>query len=363
MTADWADFEEKLLARAEESGIPLVGQFELTARCNLQCRMCYVCEPSDDKYVLENERSAAEWIGLMEQARNAGMLYVLLTGGEVFVRPDFKDIYEEISRMGLQTTIYTNGTLITPEIARWLGRIPPSRMEVTLYGASAGTYGRVAGHPEAFGQAIKGIDLLLGEGINVKLRTTVVNDNKADFDKLNELADSRDLLMHYCFYISPRRDEDGRMRGGIRLDPCELATYEHKAGAEYSRRVDEKIRKYGTPGKSDAAEERDERTDAYGRCSAARSEFWITWDGRMTPCGGLGEPWADPFESGFLKAWETVKDKFGAIIMCSECIGCSLRDICWTCKARLKSETGRFDMPAPYLCEWAIKRKNLFIEE
>ena len=65
-------------------------------------------------------KTAEEWIDLSRQARDAGVLYVLLTGGEVFLRSDFRQIYEAISEMGFSVQIYTNGTLITPEIAKWL---------------------------------------------------------------------------------------------------------------------------------------------------------------------------------------------------------------------------------------------------
>ena len=75
-------------------GLPIGGNFELTARCNFNCPMCYVHLSSEDIQARGKELSAAQWISIAEQAKNAGMMFALLTGGEPFVRKDFFEIYD-----------------------------------------------------------------------------------------------------------------------------------------------------------------------------------------------------------------------------------------------------------------------------
>ena len=77
-------------------GLPIGGNFELTARCNFDCPMCYVHLKQEDIEAQGRELTAKQWIDLARQARDAGMVFVLLTGGEPFLRKDFFEIYHEM---------------------------------------------------------------------------------------------------------------------------------------------------------------------------------------------------------------------------------------------------------------------------
>ena len=61
-------------AKASARGIPLSGNFELTSRCNFNCRMCYVHQTVR----AEEEWTAREWLELGRGARDAGMVFLLL---------------------------------------------------------------------------------------------------------------------------------------------------------------------------------------------------------------------------------------------------------------------------------------------
>lgn len=353
----WSKFINELVMQAKLKEVPISGQFELTARCNNSCKMCYVCKSTSDREAKNKEYSAKEWIKLAEEARDAGMLYLLLTGGEVFLRQDFMEIYNELSMMGIKIGIYTNATLITSEIAKQLGRTPPSRVEVTLYGSSSDIYRKVSGNPNGFNDALNGIDLMLAEGIAIELKTTVIHDTANDFDKIAELADKRNLLLKIVDYIAPRRDGNTHLHDNLRLSPIELLEYEKHVREYYVQRK-RKLQDDQFP-IIDFKEDRiSTNVDNYPfKCSAGRSEFWVTWDGKMTPCGLIDEPATLPFKDGFAAAWKGLKDTCVSIPLCTECSDCSLNAICLSCPARLKVETGFFDRPAPYLCEFAKKTR------
>lgn len=365
MSITWGQLGDNLIANASKKRIPISGTFELTSRCNLQCKMCYICKPANDKDVIMKERSADEWIHLAEQARDEGMLYLLLTGGEVFLRQDFKEIYEAISMMGFNIKIYTNATMITPEIAKWIGLIPPSSIEVTLYGASPETYLSVCGVSEGFERALNGIDLLLAQGINVRVRTTVIKDNANDFVKLAQLTEERGIKISIVNYISPRREGCNTNPNENRLSPDELIKYEFSANTYFQ----ELERKAHDNQIEDCIERRDNQnnqnektlfneTEGPFKCSVGKSTFWITWDGRMVPCGMMQEPAADPLKQGFFNSWNELKLLSNNIPVCKECKVCSVKEYCMSCPARLKNETGLYHMPAAYLCEAARERQN-----
>lgn len=354
MVKTWNELSSILEKQALERRIPLNGQFELTNRCNLQCKMCYICTPPNDKASLSGERTAEEWIHLAKEARDAGMLYILLTGGEVFLRRDFSRIYEEISQMGLVITIYTNATLITREIAGFLGRIPPSMVEVTLYGASPETYERVCGHAEGYENAIRGIDLLLAEGIKLRLRTTIIRNNVQDFDDMALIAEKRGLPFGIVDYVIPRREGNYINPDAERLSPRELSEFQSyfesycKNKLGYVERIQENV----------YTDNRQYDINNPFFCGAGRSDFWVTWNGRMTPCGVVDTPAVLPFETGFGSAWKELQEICTTVPVCNECINCSLKDYCLTCPARLKCETHSYSEPAQYLCKLALETKN-----
>lgn len=66
-----------LHARACRNGTPLVGNFELTARCNFNCKMCYVHLTAEEQQRRGRELTADQWLAIAEQARSRGMLFLL----------------------------------------------------------------------------------------------------------------------------------------------------------------------------------------------------------------------------------------------------------------------------------------------
>ena len=102
---DMPPYPELLRRFAKAQRIPLFAQLELTARCNFNCRMCYI--HMDDKHIkkLGQELTTDEWLRICREAKEAGTLYISLTGGEIFTRPDFQELYTKLSEMGFLITL------------------------------------------------------------------------------------------------------------------------------------------------------------------------------------------------------------------------------------------------------------------
>ncbi|MEQ8154202.1 MAG: radical SAM protein [Clostridiaceae bacterium] len=352
----WGQLGRKLYKSSKLNHVPVSGQFELTVRCNLHCKMCYVCKFANDKEAMKRERTAEEWIAIAKEARDAGMLYLLLTGGEVFLRKDFMSIYSELVKMGFHIEIYTNATMITPEIAKALGRIPPSKVGVTIYGASPETYEKICGNGNAFNLAIGGVDLLLAEGITVWLKTTIVKGNVDDFDKIAKYAEERGVRFGIISYISPRREGCGTYPEAERLSASELINFRKHVFDYFSNKSkqDSITDSERCEVEEETAENEDKlfskTSDAFD-CVAGKCSFWVTWDGHMTPCALMDKPYTFPFNNGFTNAWNDLQKGCFSIPACTECQECSNKERCMPCPARLKRETGSYDKSAPYLCE------------
>ncbi len=152
--SDW------LSPRLAVQRLPVSASLEVTFRCNLRCAHCYQ-EHTSPARLAAGELSLAEIQDILDQAAAEGCLWLLLTGGEPFMRSDFLDIYAYAKRKGFVVTLFTNGTLITDRVADFLADLPPLGIEISLYGATQETYERVTGIPGSHARCIEGIERLL----------------------------------------------------------------------------------------------------------------------------------------------------------------------------------------------------------
>lgn len=197
-----------------QKGIPVSGIFELTPRCNLQCKMCYVRLTPQQMAQVGRELTTDEWLSLAREAASSGMLFLLLTGGEPTLRNDFPQLYEGFTRLGLSISVNTNGTNLTPEIRNLWHRLPPAQVNVTLYGTCREDYEALCGSPDAYDRVMDGLNWLRQEGILFHLNTTITRENAGKWLALEEIAQQMhtDLRMTvYCF--PPQR------RGGCECVP------------------------------------------------------------------------------------------------------------------------------------------------
>ena len=220
---EYGSLVREMLRRAALDRQPAHGAFELTSRCNLSCRMCYVRQAAGDMTQAAKELPASAWLELARQAVDNGMVFLLLTGGEVFLRRDFFEIYEPLTRMGLVLALFTNGTLITKDIAARLAQAPPSRTEITLYGATAATYEAVTGMPGSFAACCAGIEALVSHRVPLGLKTTITRQNVGELEAMRQMAHNWGVPFSAGWLLSRRPDrtpsECGRLppvRGRLR---------------------------------------------------------------------------------------------------------------------------------------------------
>lgn len=333
-----------LYAKAARMHIPISGTFELTPRCNMNCRMCYIRMSEEEMRARGREYTAAEWIEMGRMCRDQGMVFLLLTGGEPFLRPDFREIYTALSQMGLILSINSNATLISPETVDWLRENPPSVINVTLYGGSNETYARLCRNPKGYDQATQAIDRLLEAGIHVSLNASFTPFNSPDMEDIYTFAKSRNLNVRATSYMFPpvRSAKEGVMEDeSVRFAPEEAgaALYRSKRcqldDEEFSLFL-ERMRLGIPPGED--SEDCSRTPDEHMGCMAGRSSFWITWDGRMTPCGMMNAPVTRPFADGFEESWKTICAETNKILLPAACTSCKKRFACMVCGALTLAE-------------------------
>lgn len=330
--------------KGAREGIPVSGTFELTQRCNFNCEMCYVhdCKLKNDPL------SAEDWLNLAQQAKDAGTVFLLLTGGEPLLRDDFEQIYRALAKMGFLISINTNGSLLD-KYTTLFDELPPTRINVSLYGADNSAYKKLCGN-EAFDKVIASVKQMKELGISMRFNTIFTPQNISEFKKIADISKELSIPLKPVTYTYPSVRIGGENKDS-RFSPEEAA--EHIFAID-KYRFDE-----------DFFIERTKKllllpegpSENKVRCRAGRASFWVTADGTMLPCGMMPEPATKPLEIGFKKAWQDTISATDAIRLPTECLGCKYAGICNVCAAMCKAETGDFGKTPHYICRMT---KRLF---
>lgn len=232
MSSVSAPITKYLMAKAVRQKIPLSGIFELTPLCNMNCRMCYVRMNREEQEKIAPLGTVEQWLEVGKEARNSGMLYLLLTGGEPFLRKDFREIYQGLYDQGIIIEINSNGTLIDEQTVAWLKEVPPQRINITLYGASDVTYERLCRNPKGFTQVSRAIRLLKEARINVRLNCSMTPYNADDLEDILAFGRREDIPVRAASYMYPPVRRDASSVGvNDRFSPEEAAYYDARIKA------------------------------------------------------------------------------------------------------------------------------------
>ena len=343
---NYEKFSGKLHKEAAKKRLSVNGSLAFTYRCNLACSHCYgVVEPG------KKELSTHEVFLVLDEMADAGCLWLLLTGGEPLLREDFLDIYFYAKRKGFIVTLFTNGTLLTKEIADTLKSYPPFVVEVTLYGATRQVYERVTGVVGSFDKCVSGIDLLLNRGISLKLKATLTTVNKEELVDIEAFAKKKtNTVFRYDPVLSPKLNGD-RKPSAVRISPQDVIALEI-ANKKRSKEWSKLFQKFGMPGE----------LKKIFNCEAGRTFFHIDPYGQMRMCEMVRQPAYDILKIGFKKIWDGyfLKELALPVESAHPCKNCRSFIFCDICPGWAQLETGRVQDKVENLCSIAELRAEAF---
>jgi Fe-coproporphyrin III synthase len=169
--------------------------WNVTRRCNLKCVHCYA-HAKDISF--ENELSTEEGKKLLDDLSDFKVPVVLFSGGEPLVRKDLPELAEYAVQKGMRAVISTNGTLITPNMARILKEIGLSYVGISIDGMEQ-INDRFRGVKNAFKSAVNGIRNCQDAGIKVGLRFTINKFNVDEIPSIFDMLEKMDIP-RVCFY-------------------------------------------------------------------------------------------------------------------------------------------------------------------
>lgn len=347
---DATKVEKRIIAKATAAHIPITASFELTPCCNLQCDMCFIHMKKDEVKASGGLRNIDFWLSLAKELKEMGTLFILLTGGEPLIYPQFKELYQELKQMGFILTINTNGTCINEKIVQLFQESLPRRVNVTLYGASRETYEKLCHRAEGFDQCMHGLTLLTKNGIDTKLNISIVKENLDDFEKILGIGDQLGIPSEVNSYMFPcsrsvrnRIDvPDSRLNAedGGRIEALSLR---HKKGDSFYDTI---------PASLYELEQAKPCNNPVGlSCRAGSSSVWITWQGIMTPCVMMEYPAIHLDHLSAREAWAEIGRMSRLVPQHEDCRGCTLREICQVCYASASLEKQHYGT-VNYLCRF-----------
>ena len=333
---------QSVMERAAAHLIPFQVSLELSYRCNLSCKHCYV------DVAAEEELSFNELKHILDQLAESGTMYLMFTGGEPLLRRDFFDIAFYARERGFLVMLLTNGTLITPTVARKIERLEPVSVGISLHGATPGTHDGITRKQGSFVSTIRAIELLKGLGVSVSLQTLLIDSNIHEAEATKRLAQRLEVYHRFGHEFVPGKSGS-------------LAPYQYEADfTELCQYIDDEEVKGGTNKSGDNKV-----------CKAGQGICSISPTGDVFPCLLMPMKVGNLRKASFAEIWQTNPSPKLTYLRSitnedlSSCKECNLAKYCRRCMGVAFAETGELTRPAPSTCRNAalksefLKRKGV----
>ena len=336
-----APLMHEVLRRAAKRLIPLQVTIELTYRCNLRCKHCYV-----DQNLRRNatgELSCEEWAHVFDELLDSGTLYLLFTGGEVLAYPDFFEVVSAARERRFRFGILTNGTLIDSSAIARLKELKPDNVGLSLYGATAQTHEATTQCAGSFAATTGAIARLVRDGFSVMVQTMLMDGNIHEAPAMRELVQGLGAWASASYALAPTK--------GCSLAPQQLqasfAAIEHYL-------TDDPFLGRLPPGTGPAV------------CKAGRGICAISPYGDVFPCVLMPMKLGNLREQGFQEIWRdhTTDDLLSLRSLSAEdfegCATCPDAPFCQRCLGVALSETGSLTGRPSSACRYAAIRAKLY---
>jgi radical SAM protein with 4Fe4S-binding SPASM domain len=261
--------------------VPLNVSLELTLNCNIRCLHCYNLDRDvpggacHDRTGAEDTRpdlSLDEIIGLLPDLRDAGCLFLTLSGGEVLTYPHLYAVLDRARELNFAVQLLTNGTMLQPGVAARLASYPNLLgVSVSLYGATADVHDGITQMRGSFRRTWDGAQRLRAAGITVRLKFIVMAPNAHQVAEMRAQADERGFAYLVDVTITPRHDGT---RGSL-----DMRVSDQQLADLYRGPLHDLL----PSGKLPVTEER-------FPCNCARGNCAISVKGDVHPC--VSVPWA-----------------------------------------------------------------------
>lgn len=304
-----------------------------TNRCNLTCKHCYQDASPD---ACADELTTDEARTLIDQIARAGFKVMIFSGGEPLMRPDIYELVSHAAGRGLRPVFGTNGTLITPDVARRLKGAGACAMGISLDSIDPARHDAFRGLAGAFGATVAGMRACREAGLPFQVHTTVMDWNQDEVCAITDFAVEEGAIAHYIFFLvsvgrgASIEDEalavmdNERLLRDIMLKQLEVPIDVKPTCAPQFMRVADQL---GVP------------TRFTRGCLAGDTYCIVSPEGMVRPCAYMLEEAGNVRERPFDEIWRDSElfKRLRSRTYGGACGTCDYRDRCGGCRARAAS--------------------------
>ena len=325
--------------RAADLRFPLHALWEVTQRCHLRCRHCYLGGEHEPE-----ELGTSEGKDLLGQMAGLGVMFLVITGGEPLLRGDLFDLVDEALGLGFAWKLLTTGTLVDEEQARRLAERHPMNVDISLHGLE-GTHDALTRVPGSFRAATRAMKTLVGLGVRVRAKMNLTPRGLEDLPAFRELCAGMGVSLSIAAAMLPTFGGE-QVDGSLRVSDGELAGY------------------YASCYKSEAARFGEHRSFEQDEllCNAGRSAFAVSPRGDVRACLSLRRVFGNVRERPLRDIWRSEAMVTASRLVAGEMVDCrACRDarFCYYCPGSAEAECGHALERSPSACRDARVRHAL----
>lgn len=321
---------------ALDDAILLSVHWDLTWRCDHKCVHCYLTDRRQPELTL------AECERVLDELAEMGVMMILMSGGDLFLRPDALDILRAARARDFDVKINTHGNHITDEVADALAEIALAKVSLSVYSDDPAEHDAVTLIPGSHAKTLAAARRLVARGVKVNFKTPVMEHNRRGYHRVPALAAAIGATSEIDAHIVPDDQSDFGLCS-IGVHPTERMLAVIRASAEKRDQVRPIAELPDTPSSA--------RT-----CSAGTVSAYITPDGRLWPCINWRDEIGSLREHSLRALWyenETVQRQreIRRASYLVDCDGCAFHGKCAYCPGISHAETGDAGRRSAYVCE------------
>lgn len=352
---------------------PPVVVWNFTSACNLKCRHCY--QEAGKK--LNQELNLDQRLDIVDQLAREDVFSIAYSGGEPLMDNDLWEVVKRGTKYNLYQSIATNGTLITPDVAKRIADAGVNYVEISLDSTKPDVHDRFRGIPGFWKKAVEGIENAVAQqGFDVGVASTITRYNFEELEDLIQFSQNLGADKFYAFNFIPtgrgKEIVDADLTPEQREEMLNVLYDHYEKGdivcmttsPQYARicMMRGTFEKVPTSHYTDAKGKKARALAEFiGGCGVGRVYCCIEPDGVVTPCVFMPIPAGDLKHKSFAQIWTDsplLKDIRRREDLEEHCGVCEYRAVCGGCRARAYSYFGNYKAPDP----GCINNKEVFLK-
>lgn len=285
---------------------------ELNTTCNLDCIHCYIPEKTN------HGLGTQTILDIVDQANDMGVLNVILTGGEIFLRSDLLAIISYIRKKYMRVFLITNGTLLNLDIIEQLQALSIAELGISLYSTNRSIHDQITTKVGSYDETVFAIKSALRKGLRVAIKTAVMTTNSRYIPELKVFCDEHGIEHELVCFITSKNNRDHSPRRFQVTDRHDMLSF-----------------LMCTLNKRSFLKELRGRDLESNPCSYCKNSLYIDSNGNVFPCNSFLVKVGNVLEDSLRAIWEgsavlkaIQATKYSDIEGCPEC---SLAPYCSFC--------------------------------